>query len=753
MRTMTMLKLGGGIFTVLATPAAAWGQAPASQSGSVADIVVTATKQSTTLARTPAAITAIGAADLGPGGTTDIGDLQASIPNVSIGSQYGVNRTFIRGIGMTSIDLGGDGAVAFLQDGAILPRPSMQLSGFYDLEQIEVLRGPQGTLYGRGATAGAINLITKKPTNELEGYLRATYGNYNARMLEGAIGGPIIDDKLLVRVAGKYEKRDGYGKNLFNVRDIDNRDAYAVRGTIVWRMSPDASATVIVDHMREDDNNYGFHFFGTTVVPEDQLPHNLLGGSTIFDYYAARGEKPNLRNIWSDQDPVNRRKGTGVTGIIDVTSGDLTVKSVTSYHDFHRFNRNDLDASEVNMYGQNNYTEDSKSYSQEITATYNGEGFNLLGGAMYFHEKLFGQVLVPTTNFALFAGLQPADLFDDTAYEQNGTVKTRAFGIYVQGTVNLSSTLKATAGIRYNNERRAGVGFFVFGPAGINIPTDRKKTWPAFTPKFVLEWTPNDDALLYATVARGFKSGVINVGSLDSAIDPEYIWDYEAGFKLKFADRRLLLSGAVFYYDYTNLQVSFVNAQSIVQTINAASARNYGAELELSGKLAEHLSVNAYGSYLNARFTKFCNGYYGAGLPARPGISYAPCPTDPGIADLSGKRLASAPSWTAGGGLSWDIPLSNEAKFVLDGDVSYVSKVYFNEFNNRDAEQDGYINVNLNATYHSPDDRWTAGVWVKNLTNEYVIANNIVNAATYAFPRTGSLMPPRTYGATVGVKF
>ncbi|WP_313808389.1 TonB-dependent receptor [Sphingobium sp.] len=747
-----LLKLGGCTLALAAAPTMAWAQAATDDSTATADIIVTATKQNSTLAKTPAAITAISAADLGPGGTTDIGDLQASIPNVSIGSQYGVNRTFIRGIGMTSIDLGGDGAVAFLQDGAILPRPSMQLSGFYDLEQIEVLRGPQGTLYGRGATAGAINLITKKPTNELDGYLRLTYGNYDARTAEGAIGGALVDDKLLVRVSGKYEKRDGYGKNLFNGHDIDDRDAYSFRGTLLWRISPDASATVIVDHTREKDNNYGFHFFGPTVVPLDQFPHTLIGGSTIFDYYAARGEKPNLRNVWSDQDPVNRRKGTGVTGIIDVTSGDLTLKSVTAYHDFHRFNRNDLDASEVNMYGQNNYVEDSKSYSQELTATYNGEGFNLLAGAMYFHETLFGQVLVPTTNFGLVLGL-PADTFNNGAYEQRGTVKTDAYGIYLQGTVDLTSRLKLTAGVRYNSERRAGIGFFVFDPAGINIPTDRKKTWPAFTPKFVLEYTPSDDALLYATVARGFKSGVINVGSLDSAIDPEYVWDYEAGFKVKFADRRLLLSGAVFYYDYTNLQVSFVNAQSIVQTINAASARNYGAELELSGKVTDHLAINAYGSYLNARFTKFCNGYYGAGLPARPGISYAPCPTDPGIVDLSGKRLPSAPSYTAGAGMSWDIPLADSAKFVLDGDLSYVSKVYFNEFNNRDAEQDGYVNVNLNATYHASDDRWTAGVWAKNLTNEYVIANNIVNAATYAFPRTGSLMPPRTYGATVSVKF
>ncbi len=136
------------------------------------EIVVTATKVAQDIDSTPAAITAITADALGPGGIREVRDLALSVPNLSVGDQFGVNRTFIRGIGMTSIDLGADGAVAFLQDGAMIPRPSHQLAGFYDLEQVEVLRGPQGTLYGRGATAGVVNMVTKKPTEDLDGYLR-----------------------------------------------------------------------------------------------------------------------------------------------------------------------------------------------------------------------------------------------------------------------------------------------------------------------------------------------------------------------------------------------------------------------------------------------------------------------------------------------------------------------------------------------------------------------------------------------------
>lgn len=736
-------------------PAAAMAQAAEDGSPatpSAAEIIVTATKQNTTLGRVAAAVSAITAADIGPGGVQNIGDLQVVVPNVSIGDQFGVNRTFIRGVGLNNFDVGGEGAVAFLQNGAILARPAQQLSGFFDLGQIEVLRGPQSILYGRGATAGAINLVTAMPTEKLDGYLRATYGNYDSKVIEAAVGGPLSGDKLLVRLAGKYEKRDGYGVNLFTGKPVDDRDAYSLRGTIVAKLADNFKATIVGDHFHEDDNNYAFHYFGPSVIPEAAVFHNLIGGKSIFDYYAARNQKPNLRNIYSDEEAINKRKGYGITGTLDWDLGATTVKSITAYRTFDRFQRDDLDVSDVNLAGQNNYVEKSRAFSQEVTVNYQGNGFSLLGGAMYFHEKLTGQVLVPTVNLGVLFGL-PANTFDNGAYEQNGTVKIDAVGVYLQGAVDISPTLKLTAGARYNYEHRNGVGYFRFDALGVNIPTDKAKGWSSVTPKVLLEFKPSDTSLLYASVTKGFKSGVINIGSTDAAINPETVWSYEAGFKQKLADNRLLLSGAVFYYDYKDLQVSFVNANSIVQTINAATARNYGGELELEGRVTRNFRINLSASYLNAQFTKFCNAYYGAGFPARPGISYATCPTDPGLVDLSGKRLPNAPRFTFGGGFNWDIPLGNDSRLAVNGDIKWQSKVYFTEFNNRDAEQGAYAMANAGLTWHSPNDRYSIGAWVKNLTNKFVISNNIITAATFAYVRVGSVMPPRTYGVTAAFNF
>ncbi len=740
---------------VLLFPAAALAQTAQEAEPSqqpVSEIIVTATKQNTALSRVAAAVSAVTADDIGPGGVQNIGDLQVVVPNVSIGDQFGVNRTFIRGVGLNNFDVGGEGAVAFLQNGAILPRPAQQLSGFFDLGQIEVLRGPQSILYGRGATAGAINLVTATPTDELDGYIRATYGNYDARTLEAAVGGPLAGDRLMVRLAGKYEKRDGYGRNLFSGAPVDDRDAYSLRATVIANVGDTLKATIVADHFKEDDNNYAFHYFGPSVIPDAGLFHKFIGGKSIFDYYAARNTAPNLRNIYSDEEAVNDRKGYGVTGTLDWDLGAATVKSITAYRTFDRFQRDDLDVSDVNLAGQNNYVEKSRAFSQEMTVNYEGEGFTLLGGAMYLHEKLTGQVLVPTVNLGVLFGL-PANTFDKGAYEQNGVVKIDAVGVYLQGAVDLSPTVKLTAGARYNYEHRSGDGYFRFDALGVNIPTDKSKGWSSVTPKVLLEYKPTDATLVYASVTKGFKSGVINIGSVDAAINPETVWSYEAGFKQKLADNRLLLSGAVFYYDYSDLQVSFVNANSIVQTINAATARNYGGELELEGRITPEFRVNLSASYLNAQFNQFCNAYYGSAFPARPGISYAPCPTAAGLVDLSGKRLPNAPRFTVGGGFNWDIPLGNDSRISVNGDIKWQSKVYFTEFNNRDAEQGAYAMANAGITWHAPDDRYSIGAWVKNITNEFVVANNIIAAATFAHVRVGSVMPPRTYGVTAAFNF
>lgn len=724
---------------VVATPAMAQEAAPPTEG--LADIVVTATRSSESLSKVAASVSAVSAADLGVGGVKDVQSLASAIPNLSVGDQFGVNRIFIRGIGLTSIDLGADGGVAFLQDGAQIARPAAQLSGFYDLERVEVLRGPQGTLYGRGATAGAINLITKKPTEAFNGYLRASYGNYNAVAIEGALGGSISGDKLMVRFGGKYDRRDGFGINEFTGNQIDNRNAYALRGTILAKPSEDLEITLSGEYFNEDDSNYAFHYFGPTVAPENQLG-SILGGKSLFTVAAAAGRPANIRNIWSDQEPLNDRHGYSFTGTIAWNKGDLDLKSITSYHKFNRFNRDDLDASDANMFGQNNYIEDSKSFSQEFVGNYKTDKLDLLFGAMYFHEKLYGEVRVPLTNLAVLLKIAgqvppatPDNAFDSLAYLQNGTVTIDALGFYAQAGYALTDKVKITAGGRFSHEKRKGVGTFDFLGS---VNTDKAKSWDAFTPTVTLNYQANDTTLVYASVTRGFKSGVINVGSRNDVINPEYVWSYELGFKTATADRKLQANLAAFYMDYSDLQVGFVDASSVVTTVNAASARNYGFEAELRAKPLPGLTLELFGTYLNAKYRRFTTGDYRQGFKQ---------------VSVAGNRLQNAPEFSFRAGADYDIPLGSAGKLNARAEVNWQDRVYFTEFNNADATQAPYALINAGLRFTSSNDKYFVDVWGRNLANKLVITNNIITAPLFSSVRVGSVAPPRTYGVTFGVNF
>jgi iron complex outermembrane receptor protein len=739
----SLYVVGCSAVGLAATGLAGTALAAAPQGDALEEIVVTATKRSETLIETPAAISALSADKLGAGGVQNIQDLSSEVPGLSVGNQFGVNRTFIRGIGLTSIDLGADGAVAFLQNEALIARPAAQLTGFYDLERVEVLRGPQGTLYGRGATAGVVNLVTAKPTQEVSGYADVTGGNYSLKTFEGAISGGLTDS-ISARLAGKWEKHDGYGKNLVTGKPVDDRDAWAARLSVRYKPSETYTLDLVVDHFNEDDYNYAFHYFGPTVTTDQGLPARIFGGTTIFDHGG------NIRDLWSREDAINQRHGTSGTVVVDWKPGNYELKSISAYRSFWRFNRDDLAVSDALLWGQNNYTEESKSWSQEFTLTFSGAGIDWLTGAMYFHEKNPGEVKVPLVNIAALLVASPpgnctpltpgapipCGLLDSFNYRQAGEVTTDAYAFYVEGAKNLSEQLKLTIGGRFNDEKRKGTGSFVFGPA-VNIPTDQEKSWTAGTWRALLEYKTGTGSLLYASATRGFKSGVINIGSGDPPINPETVTAGEIGWKTKIGGWANF-SAAAFYYSYKDLQVGFVNDKSTVQTINAADARNYGLELEGQAKFNDMFSGDAAVTFLSAKYTKFDNYYYRNGFQKL---------------SLKGNYLQNAPQSTAHLGVNLEVPLAASGGLTFRAEAAYSSKVYFTEWNNDDAVQDAYTLINASAAWHSANDRFSVTAWIRNAGDKLVKANNIITAPLYASIRVGTLVPPRTFGLTAGVKF
>ena len=707
------------------------------QDNALEEVVVTATKRSVALQDLAGSANVLGADKLGPGGIQEVRDMQVDIPNLSLGDQFGFARVFMRGIGMTSIDIGGEGAVAFLQDGAIVPRPAAQLMGMFDLDQVEVLRGPQGTLYGRGATAGAINMVTAKPGKELGGYLSVTAGNYGLAQFKGAIDVP-MGDAVSMRLAGSLDSRDGYGNNIFTGSDINDRDASAYRATLVYDAGGPLTATLSAQYYEEDDNNYAFSYFGQSEGSSIPVPFGvpILGGNTVGMVGGG------FYDINSDQEPINDRDGQLINLTIDYAFNDRwSLKSITSSQSMDRFLRDDLDSTDANLFGQNNYTEESDSFGQELILNYSADRLDVLGGVMYFEEDLYGEVRVPLTNLCFLlapaaCGTPVGDFLNGGNYLQDGDVDIEAWGAYVEANYSISDKWSVIAGLRYNYEERDGTGSFIFDAISLNVPTNQRESWNDLTPRITLQYSPNDNMLLYATYTEAFKSGVINTGSTSPPLDPETVDAFEVGLKGQNASGTLRYSVAAFFYDYQDMQISFVDETSTVSTVNAAEAENSGIELEIDGSLGNGFAFDFYLTYLNAEYQEFFNGDYANGFA---------------ITDLSGNTLPNAPESTAKLGLTWEGAVGG-GTLTVRGEAYYQDDVYFTEWNREDAYQKSYEQINASVDY-SWNDQWLLSLWGRNLSDEEVMSNNIITAPLYDSLRVGAVLPPRTYGATVTYQF
>ncbi|MBL4801909.1 MAG: TonB-dependent receptor [Emcibacter sp.] len=679
------------------------------------EIIVTAQKRDESIQDIPVAVTAVGQDQLERSSVQNIMDVQFLAPSLQVANHFGGTRIFIRGIGLTSISLGADGSTAFHVDGTIIARPGAQGGAFFDLERVEVLRGPQGTLYGRNATAGSINLITKKPSEELEGKFSLSYGNYNEVILEGAVGGA-LSDKIQVRIAGQYHNRDGFGENILTGKDIDNVDSYNLRGLVRFLPTDELEILLSVDHSREDDANYAAHTFGAYDANILPLTGIVAGGSLA----------PDIRDVNSDIDIVNDRKSTGLSATVSWERDGISLKSITSYRDFQRFNRHDLDGVEIDAGGRLLWTLNSEQFSQELQFGYASDDWDFISGLYYFEEKMAGVTFV---DFDFFC---PSCTFDE-----DGKVDVKAYAVFFQGNYHVTDNLNLTAGIRYSDETRESVGTFeIFGDI---IPSAEKKSWNAVTPKFGIDYHINDEFMVFGSVARGFKSGLFNIGSLNPAINPEFLWSYEVGLKATLLDGILRTNLSAFYYDYKDLQVGrVVNTQLV--TGNAASAENIGVEFEFEALLTEGLVINGSAAWLDVTFKE-----YNTANPADiMGLEDS---------DRSGNYLPHTPKYSFNIGAQYTLPVTDFGEVSFRGELAWKDKTFFTVFNEAQASQGAYAMLNASIAFISEDGDWTATLYGKNLTDKTVFSEITIASTLFGLARTGALLNPRTYGVRLGYNF
>ncbi|WP_088307675.1 TonB-dependent receptor [Novosphingobium sp. B 225] len=736
--------------------------ADTSADGAVDEIIVTAQKREQSLSKVSLSVSAVAPEQLADTNTVGLESLQNIVPSISFGNDFNFAKLFIRGIGLSSSLPGVDPSVALHVDGAVVSLPQAQLGSMFDLERVEVLRGPQGTLYGRNATGGTVNLITAKPTDHLDGYVRQTIGGDAVLMqTDAAIGGPLADG-VSARIAVQRIHRKGYGINEYTGNEIDNASQWSLRGHLQFKPSERFTALFTGELHTEDDQSLAIKFRelsfpGTTTASLTSLGQrtNLDGSKAAF--------ASNVRNLNTNFDPINDRRQWSLTGALTYDASDaVMLKSTSSYRRFRAYFFHDFDMSSYLGYrlAQTSATQTSANhwqpvwqnqFSQDFQANFETGKLHAVTGLFYLNEHI---------NVENHIGYDVLTNSDPWRVKFDGSMDIETWAAYANLTYDLSDQFSLKAGGRYSWEGRryrsdTGIGAAATGFVQDPLQWDARKTWDNFSPSLGFEFRPNDAVMAYFNWSRGFKSGTAEIGSRRTSaaqvtpfVDPEKVEAFEGG--VKYDGGGIQANLAVFYHRLKNAQ--FQRTFPIAappffasRLENAAQSRAYGAELEWRWKVSPAFSLDGSVAYLDSKFTKFFSkdplnaalfGPGGAALPDQ---------------DLSGNYTRMSPRWSVNLNPEYRVELAGGSMVKFGANFAYRAKQYHTEFNDDRLAQDGYVMLDANVKWTDSTDRYSVNLWMKNITNELIWSGSYAVATSRTVG--GTLMPPRTYGVTLGIEF
>ena len=744
-RCLTLLLSGilasvGSVAALAADPSSATSQPEST--ATLEAIVVTAQKRAQNVQDVPIAIAAITGNSLSDRHIVDMSGLAEAMPNMNFSTDNGSDHITIRGISFNNIsNTDAEPRVAYHVDGIYVARPGDISGTFYDIDRVEVLYGPQGTLFGRNAVAGVVNVITRDPTDTLQGYLQTDLGNYSAVNVQGGVGGPLTDT-LSARVAFDMTDHEGYGKNLLYREDIDNQHLHSVRAKLKFEPSADFKVVFSADISKQNDRTGVM--LGGYEYPNYPSLVTQLGGLA--------NEPGNPRNNYFDTLPLTVRTLYGFGINIDWELGNgYKIASLSSYrHSLSTYDV-DFDFSSIPLLSPYLAGESASQISQEIRLQKDFDrGHWMVGG--YFFQERYRQATQDIFNTIDVGG----EYFISQGIYYGGREKTNAVAAFAQGSYDITDALSLTLGGRYSSDKKSLYEAYneydftepakpIYCPGPCTGPTpgfpympNDDHRWNNFSPLVTLQYKLDSSKMVYATFSKGFKSGGYQVGETGPVYNPETITDYEVGFKGDFLGNRLQVNGAGFYYDYKNLQVvKVLAAEPVAIVLNAATAKLYGAELQVIAAPAEGLKLDFTVSAMKTEFTNFVSED-----PARPEL---------GDLNLAGNRLPGAPSYTGTLGGQYTIT-SAVGDFTPRAEAETTSQVYLDQYNAAGASVPGYTRWNAFVNYVSSDGRYYGSLYVRNLGNLTRISGGIVGEGFVGLPLESGFIPPRTYGIRFGVK-
>ena len=800
--------LGAALAAILSAPAAAQDsvaetETTAEQEAGSNEIMVTARRRSESAQDIPLAVTVIGGQQIADTGAFNVGRLQQLAPTLQFYSSNPRNTTLnIRGLG-APFGLTSDGfeqGVGIYIDDVYYSRVASATFDFLDIAQLEVLRGPQGTLYGKNTTAGAINIKTHQPTFDFEGTAEVSLGNYEFKQARVAVSGP-LSETIAVRVAASATDRRGTIRNVTSNQNIQSLDNLGLRAQLLWQPSNDLRITLAGDYNKQEANCCGSVFVRTVST---QRPLNRqFAALAAAQNYAPPSTNPFDR--LSDLDS-SLRAGNVIAGValrVNWDVGPGTFTSVTAWRYWDWLPENDRDFTGLPIVARSQNPSQQNQYTQEFRYAYSGTKFDFVVGAFAFDQRIDTQGLEAQGAAASRWSIAPSNALSNDPSVLNGLtarntqfLKSTSAAVFGQLSWKVTDAFTIQPGVRLNYDKKSG--FYqrrVFTGAGVELlgrETDARSraqlaifqpqlTAPEdtdwnFTYDLTLSYELAPDVLAYGTYAKSFKTLGINQNGLPTdangvpiaaagTIRPENVDHFEIGVKSRFWDRKATLNLAAFRTDIRDFQATVTNGQFGVLRgflANAGKVRSQGIEADFNIQPSDRFTAYANGAYTDAKYIRFVDapcppelsGGTTVGTGQTPSARGTPGGLSPANCDISGQRLAGVSKWSFAFGAEANAPgnvFGQPGQFYLGYDGSYRSNFSSNASPSAATRIDGYSLSNFRAGFRS-DAGLNIFVWVRNAFDE-----NYFEQLFIAPGNTGLIagLPgdPRTWGATVSVAF
>lgn len=696
-------------------------------SGEGLDIVVTAQRRSERLSQVPISITALSGSALAATGVADTRALTQITPGLNFQSVGSSAQPLIRGIGSTGSSVGDSSNVAIYVDGVYQPFQAANYFQFVDLERIEVLKGPQGTLFGRNAAGGAISITTLDPKFETSGRLGLSYARFGEVEGTAYVTAP-LSEKLAFNLSGDYLRNTGFRRDIALDKTLGYKRFQSLRGKLLFQADDRTSFRLAGYYVRFND----LTTFGNQTLNGDTSVRALVPNALL----ASKKNTSSLSIVPRDR---VTNYGASFRATFDLDFASL--ESLTAFSRASQYVATDSDLTPL-AFSQSFITFADNMVSQDLTLRSSGGGaFNWLAGASYYrergnyHPRSYGGLRTINPNPPLIFGADVNEISID------------AYAVFAELTYKLTDRLTLIGGLRYSRDKPGFSGNSIVVATGAKGPTVAAsdhfaKATPRISARYAL--TPRVNG--YATYSRGFKSGVFNGNSLQVApVKPETVDAYEIG--LKGAPSNIFsFDAAGYYYDYRNLQFSAFGASTITPLLrNAAKAEIYGFEANASVSPARGLNLRAGLAYTHGKYTDFPNAQgfrpavNAAGVPIGGNVSF--------VFDASGQRLIRTPRVQANGTIAYTTGLGNGGKADMNLTASYNSRINHDLAGN--FQQKGYAIVNANLGYTTPDGHWKGTVFGTNIFNALPIAGILIANATTSV----TYQRPATYGARIEYLF